>query len=410
MSDQAGRFLPYGRQSIDDGDMAAVEAVLRGTWLTTGPAVAAFEDAFAAKVAAPHAVAVANGTAALHLVAMALDLGPGDWAVVPTVTFLATANGNRYVGAEVAFADVDPATGLPTRETYEAAIARVPPGKLKAIYAVHLNGQCVDMDMVRDLADRHGAAVVEDACHAVGGFHLLADGTRAPVGSCARSDFAVFSLHAVKTITMGEGGVITCRDSAHADRLKRLRSHGMVRDPALFQIAPQALDSTGQPNPWYYEMPEPGFNYRATDFACALGQSQLARLDAFVAARARLVDRYRQRLPELAPFVGTVAQVPWCVPAWHLFVALCDFPALGLDRAALMRRLAERGVGTQVHYLPVHRQPYYRDRYGALPLPGADAYYDRCLSLPLFVGMDESDVDHVVDALAGIARAAGQAA
>ncbi len=389
-------FLPYGRHLIEDDDVAQVERVLRGGALTGGPAVAQFEQALAAATGAPHAVACSSGTAALHLAALALDLGPGDAAVVPSLTFLATANALRYVGADVVFADVDAETGLLTPATLEDALQRGAGGKkLKAVFPVHLAGQCADMAAIAMTARRAGLKIVEDACHAVG-----ATGGGQPVGACAWSDMAAFSFHPVKTIAMGEGGAITARDLRLAQRLSDLRSHGMVRDPARLEIRSQGFDADGQPNPWYYEMPEPGFNYRASDIHCALGLSQIKKLGRFVAERRRIIGWYAQALAPLAPIVRPQALAPGCEPAWHLCAVRIDFKAAGVARGAVMRALAAQGIGSQVHYLPVHRQPYYRRLYGDLHLSGADAYYERTLSLPLFVGLTQADVARVVAALA----------
>ena len=313
------------------------------------------------------------------------------------MTFLATANAARYVGADVIFADVDAATGLVDRATLEAAIERAAQNGVKAIFPVHLNGQCVDMEMVAALAAEHGLAVVEDACHALGATYGGAENVR--VGSCRHSDMAVFSLHPVKVMTMGEGGVVTTNDEGLYDRLRRLRNHGMSRNPTRFESADLAFDPQGAPNPWYYEMDEPGFNYRASDIHCALGLSQLKRLDQFVSKRDQLVAQYDRRIAPLAPLVRPLKRVDGCTPGWHLYVVLIDFDKAGVDRATVMNRMREAGIGTQVHYLPLHHQPYYRRRYGAMSLPGADSYYAHCLSLPLFFDMAEADVRRVVEAL-----------
>jgi UDP-4-amino-4,6-dideoxy-N-acetyl-beta-L-altrosamine transaminase len=389
-------FLPYGRQTIEEDDVAAVAAALRGEYLTTGPAVAAFDEAFAAAVGARFALSCNSGTAALHLAAMALGLGPGDAAIVPSITFLATANAARYVGAEVVFADVDPRTGLLGPAEFEAALSRVGALRPCAVFPVHLNGQCAAVTAIRRLAERHGIAVVEDACHALGVRHE--DGE--PVGSCPHSALAAFSLHPVKAIAMGEGGVVTTNDPALAERVARLRNHGMTRDPSRFQDAGLAFAAGGAAHPWYYEMAEIGFNYRAPDILCALASSQLGKLERFVARRQALAARYDRALGPLAPLVEPVPLVSWSGHAFHLYAVRIDFAAAGTTRDAVMAALRARGIGSQVHYIPVHRQPYYRERYGALSLPGADAYYARCLSLPIFPAMEESDVDRVVDALA----------
>lgn len=389
-------FLPYGRQSIDDDDIAAVVEALRAEALTTGPRVEAFERALADAVNAAQAVVCANGTAALHLAALALDLGPGDAVVVPAVTFLATANAVRYVGAEVVFADVDPATGLMMPEHVEAALARADDARVRAVFPVHLGGQVGDpVGLVRLAADR-GLAVVEDACHAIGTTYGPED---LAVGACRHAVMTCFSFHPVKTIAMGEGGAVTCADPDLAARLRCLRAHGMSRGEGGWHRPELALAADGSVNPWYYEMAATGFNYRATDLQCALGISQLAKLSHFVERRRHLVALYDQALAPLAPLVRPLGRTD-CRPGWHLNVARIDFAAAGTDRATVMRRLRDDGIGSQVHYIPVPWQPYYRDRYGELDLPGAAAYYASCLSLPLFPAMADDDVPRVAAALA----------
>ncbi len=269
-----GAFLPYGRQSIDEADVAAVAAVLRGDFLTQGPVVEAFEAALAARTGAAHAVACSNGTAALHLACLALGLEAGDAVVVPANTFLATASAARLTGAEVAFADVDPETGLMGVEHAVAAIARARAAgwRVRALAPVHFAGQCADMERLGALAEEEGLAVIEDACHALGA-EQRHGGTAVPVGGCARSSMAVFSFHPVKTVAAGEGGAVTTNDGALAARLRLFRNHGMVRDPAEFIDREAGFSAGGAVNPWYYEMPEPGFNYRLTDIQSALALS-----------------------------------------------------------------------------------------------------------------------------------------
>lgn len=400
-------FLPYGRQQIDDDDIAAVVSVLKGDWLTTGPAVGAFESAFADFVGAEYAVACSSGTAGLHLAALALGLGPGDRVVVPTLTFLATANAARYVGADVTFADVDAGSGELDRASLEAALEWAGADRVKAIFPVHLNGQCVDMEMVAAVAAEHGVAVVEDACHALGTTYKGGNGgiEEITVGSCRHGDMAVFSLHPVKAMTMGEGGVITTNDAGLYRRMLRLRSHGVTRDPSDFAYPDQAFGASDAPNPWYHEMAELGFNYRATDIHCALGLSQLGKLSRFIASRRALAECYDDALRPLAPLVRPIDRVARCNPAWHIYVVAIDFAAAGVTRAAVMTALREAGVGSQVHYLPVHRQPYYRRLYGEIGLPGADAYFESCLTLPLFVAMTNADVTRVVGALSDALKA-----
>jgi UDP-4-amino-4,6-dideoxy-N-acetyl-beta-L-altrosamine transaminase len=382
--DAPGPVLPYGHQTIEDDDIAAVAAALRADFLTTGPTVGAFVAAFAETVGARHAVACANGTAALHLAMLALDVQPGEAVIAPSITFLATANCARYVGAEVVFADVDPLSGLMTPDTLAEALGRVGGRKLRAVLPVHLRGDTVNLPDLAALAGQAGAVLVEDAPHALGSTMTYGNAAER-AGDARHSAMATFSFHPVKTIATGEGGMVTTNDAALAERLRVMRSHGMVR--------PAGSD------PWWYEMPEPGFNYRLPDILCALGLSQLAKLPRFAARRRALAKAYETALTPLAPVVRLAARPAWSDPVLHLLCVLIDFEAAGRTRRQVVEDLRAKGVGTQVHYIPVHRQPYYRARYGELTLPGAEAWYDRCLSLPLYPGMADEDVGRVVEAL-----------
>ena len=388
-------FLPYGRQSIDDADVAAVVEVLRGDYLTTGPAVDAFEQALVRETGAKYAVSCANGTAALHLAALALGLKAGDTVIVPAVTFLATANAAILTGADVVFADVDPATGLMRAADLEAAIARARSlGKtVQAVFNVHLAGQCENLEDIARVADMAGARMVDDAAHAIGGAWR---DTR--VGDGRYSTMTTMSFHPVKTITAGEGGAVTTNDDGLHRRLKRMRNHGMIREPDQFVDRAAGFDGDA-PNPWYYEMHEPGLNYRLSDIHAALARSQLDKIDCFVACRRDLVRAYDERIAGLAPRVRALGRVADSRPAWHLYVGLIDFAACGRSRAIVTRALHARGIGTQVHYIPLPFQPYYRARERGTDYPGAQSYYDRCLSLPLHPAMTRADVDRVMDEL-----------
>lgn len=394
-------FLPYGKQWIDDADIAAVSDALRGEFLTTGPMVERFEKAFARQVGAREAVVCANGTAALHLAAMALGLGPGDTVLAPAMSFLASANGPHYTGARIVFMDCDPDTGLVTPAAFTDALRRAG-GKAAAAVIVHLNGEVRDLPEISALASRYGVRLIEDACHAIGTRHADGKGGMAEIGSCAFSDMACFSLHPVKTITMGEGGVVTTNDAELARAMRRLRSHGIERDAARFQLPDMAFAADGAANPWFHEMPSPGYNYRATDFACALGLSQLGRLPHFIERRKTLKARYDRLFAGLDARLRVVPTAQDCDPCRHLYPALIDYAAFGTTRAQVMTALKEKGIGTQVHYIPVHRQPYYRELNPALELKGAEAYYDKALSLPLYAQMADSDADRVADALARV--------
>jgi UDP-4-amino-4,6-dideoxy-N-acetyl-beta-L-altrosamine transaminase len=387
-------FLPYGRQVIEEDDIQAVCEVLRGEYLTTGPAVGRFETALAKTVNAKHAIVCANGTAALYMAARALGLGPGTRIIVPSLTFLATASAPHLNGAEIVFADVDPDSGLMRPQDLAEAIGRA--GHADAVFNVHLNGQCGGLEEIGQIARANGLKIVDDSCHALGTAYFANNGAPSLIGENTFCDLSVFSFHPVKAIAMGEGGAVTANDPDVAAVLARTRNHGMTRNAVEFANSQDAFEAESRPNPWYYELVEPGFNWRANDIQCALGLSQLAKLDRFLARRRALAVAYDELLAPYAPRLKPVARQESCLPAWHLYAVQIDFPSFGLTRAAFMRALAEEGIGSQVHYFPVHRQRYYAERYGVANLPGADRYYARALSLPFFASMNEDDVERVV--------------
>lgn len=399
-------FLPYGRQSIDDDDIEAVARVLRSDFLTTGPAVDKFERAFACETGAFHAVACANGTAALHLAALALGIGPGDYVVVPTITFLATANAVRFVGADVIFADVDRETGLMGPENLSAVLDANRDKNIRAVFPVHLAGRPADPEGLSAVARGAGIGIVEDACHALGSRYQTADG-QVSVGGCRDADMAIFSFHPVKTIASGEGGMVTTNSDSLAARLRSLRSHGMIRNEDEMQLRDRAFDPDGTLNPWYYEMPEIGFNLRLSDIHAALGASQLGKLEKFAARHRALAAVYDELLEPLAPEIVPVRNRQGTDPVQHLYQVLIDFPALQTTRATLMNALRANGIGTQVHYIPVHTQPYYQQACGNIDLPEAEAFYQRCLSLPFYPAMKDEDVVRVVDSLRRVMRDGG---
>lgn len=394
-------MLPYGRHLIEDDDIEAVVDVLRGDWLTQGPVVESFETALAKAVGARHAIACSSGTAALHLAVLAAGIGAGDAVIVPANTFLATANAAKICGAKVVFADIHPETGLMTASHAEAAISSAEGMRIRAIIPVHFAGQCAAPAELENLAAAHDLTIIEDACHALGSTYT-ADGTVHPVGACAHADMTTFSFHPVKTIAMGEGGSIVTNDEKLAERLRDGRNHGMTRDSAKYRNTALAFDEAGDPHPWYYEMHAPGLNYRASGLHCALGLSQLGKLDRFVGARRSLAARYDARLAALAPVIRPLARARDCDPAWHLYVVRIDFAALGMTRDVFMDRLREQGIGSQVHYIPVPWQPFYDSGRNDQDFPGAAAYYNSCLSLPLFPSMNDADVDRVADTLANM--------
>lgn len=400
-SDAVSEFLPYGRQQIDDRDIDAVVTALRSEFLTTGPLVAKLEELVAEYCGAKYAIVCNSGTAALHLAVAATGFGPGDVALVPAITFLATANVARLLGGDVAFVDVDPLTGRMRAQDLEEAMPRAKAlGHPKVVLPVHLGGESVSMPDLQAAAAEHGLLLIEDACHALGGDQLRKDGSFGRIGGCESSDACCFSFHPVKAVTTGEGGVVLTNSQLLAGKAAQFRNHGMTRDAATFRRPQDARDAGGSANPWYYEQHVLGLNYRLPDINCALGISQFGRLEEFLARRRMLVARYLEQIGRLAPWVRPVDGAALKTSGWHLFACHIDFSKLNRTRSQLMAGLRERGVGSQVHYIPVNRQPYYCNLYGELSLPGADAYYSSCLSLPLFPAMGLDDVDRVVNALA----------
>lgn len=395
-------LLPYARQSIDDEDVEAVAAALRGDWLTQGPTVQQFEEALSERCGAPYCVAVSSGTAALHLASLAAGVRSGDFGVAPDVTFVATANGLRYAGGAPVLADVDARTGLATSSTMRAATdhLRDRGHAVRALIPVGLAGSVPDLPSISALARELGAMVIEDAAHSLGATYLAEGGERR-AASCSHSDFAILSFHPVKHITTLEGGAVLCRDLGAYRELLELRSHGITRDPARL---------TANDGPWYYEQRRLGFHYRLSDVACALGLSQLRRLEDFLARRRAIAAHYERGFEERG--LGVELE-PLTVPsgvrsAYHLYVVkLRNRPDectsdVSRRRRALYESLATRGVRAQVHYIPLHRQPdfaaFARPSDG---FPGADDYYARCISLPMFPAMTAGDVERVLDAISG---------
>jgi UDP-4-amino-4,6-dideoxy-N-acetyl-beta-L-altrosamine transaminase len=398
-------MIPYGRQLVEEDDIQAVVNVMRSDWLTSGPAVEIFEQALAARITARHVLACSSGTAALHMATIAAGLRPGDQAIVPTVTFLATANAVCFTGANVVFADVDADTGLLTPQSFLEALTRADASRIKAVLPVHLAGQCPDMEGIIEIARQYGVLVIEDAAHAIGSTFIDRHGKRTPVGSGALGDIATFSFHPVKTIAMGEGGAVSTNSDELAEKMSLARNHGMTRDQAVFRNDDAAFDAQGNVNPWYYEMHHLGYNYRASDLHCALGTSQLAKLDRFIDHRSRLIVAYDAAIQGNYDLLKPLERTPFGEPAWHLYPVLIDFAKIGKSRLQVMVDLREKGIGTQVHYIPVHSQPYYRQQNASVDFTGAQTYYERTLSLPLHTSMEIADVDQIVETLFGILRA-----
>lgn len=377
-------MIPYGHQSIAQSDIDAVIEVLRSDWLTQGPVVEQFERAVADYCGAAYAVSVSNATAGLHLACKALEVGPGDLVWASPNTFVASANCARFCGADIDFVDIDPRTYNLSSAALEAKLAsteRVP----KVVVVTHFAGQSCDMAEFADLAARYRFALIEDAAHALGGDYR---GER--VGSCRYSAMTVFSFHPVKSITTAEGGMVLTNRADLAARVRVLRSHGITRDPKRFD--------QGSHGDWYYQQLDLGFNYRLSDLQAALGISQLQRLDHFVMRRKALAARYDEKLE------GLPVRLPWQHPhtasAWHLYVVRLQIESIAISRAEVFAALRQAGVGVNVHYIPVHTQPYYRNLgFAAGDFPVAESYYEEALTLPLYPNLREAQQDYVIASL-----------
>ena len=378
-------YIPYGRQSINQDDIDAVVAVLRSDWLTQGPTITQFEQAIADYCGVKYAVAVSNATAALHLACLAIGLGAGDRLWTSPNTFVASANCARYCSADVDFVDIDAQTynlSIPALEQklIEAVRSNTLP---KVILPVHFAGQSCDMESIAALAKKYEIHIIEDASHALGGSY---QGHK--VGACKFSEMAIFSFHPVKMITTGEGGMLVTDRLDLYQKLKQLRSHGIVQDPGLV--------FKENPDPWYYEQQDLGFNYRLTDIQAALGLSQLQRLDQFVTRRQVLFDRYQDGLQDLP------IQQPIAVSqsSHHLYVIRLKLEKMSRSKREIFTVLRERGIGVQVHYIPVHTQPYYRSiGFGWGSFPEAESYYHEAISLPIHYDLSDEEQDYIIQTL-----------
>ncbi len=394
-------FLPYGKQNITAEDKQAVLAALDSSFLTTGPKVAEFEAAFADYLGAPHAVAFSNATAALHIACLALGVGDGDCVLTPTMSFAASTNCASYAGAKIEFMDCDPSTGLVTPQTFVEAADRAEkagrPAKVAVI--VHINGEAADIVAISREAKARGIELIEDSCHALGTTYTDHVGKVQKIGTCQYSTFSSYSFHPVKTITSGEGGMLTCKDPKLARIVSDLRSHGITRDAESFVNAELAFDENGDPNPWYYEMQSLGFNYRLTDIACALGLSQLNKMKQIAVRRREIKALYDELFAKSNVPVTVIPSAEGGDAVRHLYPVLIDFHSHGLSRAAFCHKLKEQGVGTQVHYIPTHMLPYYVSKYGKQNLKGAQEYYNKVISLPFYPELTDADISRVVDTI-----------
>ena len=378
-------LLPYGKQWIEEGDIEAVKEVLLSDWLTTGPKVEEFEKALCQTTGAAHAVAVSSGTAALHTAMFALGIGPGDEVIVPAMTFAATANCVLYQGGTPVFTDVDPKTLLLGPAQIEAKVT----SRTKAVIAVDYIGQPCDYDALRAICDKYRLYLVADACHALGGTYK-----GRPVGSLA--DLNTFSFHPVKHITTGEGGAITTDNAEYDLKMRRFRNHGINVD----------FRQRVEKDSWFYEMIDLGYNYRITDIQCALGISQLKKLQSWVKRRQEIARQYDEAFKEI-PAIMPLTVRPDCSHAYHLYVIQLDLDQLKVDRGTIFRALRGEGIGVNVHYIPVHLHPYYQQTFniGVGLCPVAEKAYQRILSLPMFPRMNDLDVQDVIIAIIKVMEA-----
>lgn len=426
-------MILYGRQWIDEEDINAVIDVLKSDWITQGPKIDEFEKALANYCGAKYAVAVNSGTSALHLACLAAGIKEGDEVITTPITFVASANCVVYCGGIPVFADIN-------KDTYNidpSEIRKKITSKTKAVIPVDFAGLPCDMEAIRKIADEHDLIIIEDACHALGAEYRIKEsvvrikdsGLRAKeklnsyhlplnpkeewikVGSCSHSDMTVFSFHPVKHITTGEGGAVLTNNAELYEKLLLLREHGIIRNPEkfinkdlAFFLNPESLILN--PNSWYYEIHELGFNYRITDIQCALGLSQLKKLDMFLAKRRSIASAYSQAFKDIE-LVTTPAEPEDKKPAYHIYVLQIDFERLGKTRADVMNKLRASGIGTQVHYIPIHLQPYYRNNFGYRKgdYPAAEEYYDKALSIPIYPKMNDAEIKRVINSVKGCLNA-----
>ncbi len=400
-------MILYGRQWIDEEDINAVIDVLKGDWITQGPKIDEFEKALANYCGAKYAVAVNSGTSALHLACLAAGIKEGDEVITTPITFVASANCVVYCGGIPVFADIN-------KDTYNidpSEIRKKITSKTKAVIPVDFAGLPCDMEAIRKIADEHDLIIIEDACHALGAEWKDSNGRWHKTGSCSYSEMTVFSFHPVKHITTGEGGAVLTNNAELYEKFLSLREHGIIRNlekfinkDLAFSLNPESLILN--PNSWYYEIHELGFNYRITDIQCALGLSQLKKLDMFLAKRRSIASAYSQAFKDIE-LVTTPAEPEDKKPAYHIYVLQIDFERLGKTRADVMNKLRASGIGTQVHYIPIHLQPYYSNKLGYRKghYPAAEEYYDKALSIPIYPKMNDAEIKRVIDSVKGCLNA-----
>jgi len=385
--------FPYSKPEITNTDKSAVLEVLKNGYLTQGEKLQEFEVQLQKTFNSNNVIACNSGTAALHLIYSTLGLGPEAGLLTSPITFLATASAARMCNAPVIFADVDPKSGLLTPNNIEKALVKSK-YKIKVITVVHLGGIVCDMEGIAEVARKYGCLVVEDACHAPGGNYYKSDGKKSVIGSCEYSIAATFSFHAIKHIAMGEGGCVSTNDDRIANKIKEKRSHGMIRDQDRFSF--KLKDN----KPWYYEMKELGWNYRVDELSCALGLSQLSRLYSGIEKRKKLAKFYYNELCDVKQLLLPAEPTMINQSVWHLYSILINFNEVGISRGTFMMKLANFGIGSQVHYIPLFYQPYFKDN--PKKFIGAVSYYNSTLSLPIYVGLNGKDIRYISTSIKSI--------
>ena len=383
----------YGSHYIDNQDLLEIKRVLKSNFITQGPKIKEFEKKFARKVGSKEALVCSNGTAALHLALMSINLKEGDCVIIPAITFLSAANIAKYLKVKIIFSDVNEQSGLVEPENLLETIYKCEKRnilkKVKAFIPVHLNGQCSDLKTIQLICKKYKIKIIEDSCHALGTkYKPLGSKKEYQIGDCIFSDISTFSFHPVKTITTGEGGALTFNDKKKKIFLEKIRSHGIEKSNKFFN----------------YEVNKLGFNYRLSDLSCALGISQLKKLNSFVKKRKILVDYYKKRILHLKPYIEAIKSYEFCSPAWHLFVVLIDFKKIKINKIIFAKKLLNAGIGSQVHYVPLVFQPLYKKEIKVSNYSGAKEYYKKTLTLPLSVQMTFRDVDYIVKNIKKIIR------
>lgn len=397
------KLLPYGKQHLDKNDILKVTKVLQSDWITQGPTITQFEKALCKKLGVKYAVACSSGTAALHLSILAANIKKNDIVITSDITFLASANCATYVQAKVILCDIDPNTGLMSINSLKRLLSNKQIQKrVKAIIPVHFAGQPTNLEIIFKLAQEVNALVIDDCAHALGAGFKDKNNIFYNIGASPYSHMSCFSFHPVKHITTGEGGAITTNNEDFYNKLILFRNHGINRNPKLFINTALAYDKYNNLNPWYYEMLTPGFNYRMTDIQAALGISQLKKLNAFIKKRQSLAAFYKEQIKKVFPpnIIRPLDNIPNTTHAYHLFVILINFNKISITKAQLINELKNQGISTQVHYIPLHLQPYYaHKKHYISKLINAEKYYEQALTIPLFTKMTKKDCIRVINTL-----------